>query len=322
MRDDIVNRDDTLSNIDEISTKVTILSGGVGGARFARGFEGLPGVNTTVIVNVGDDATTHGLPVSPDLDTVLYTLAGLEGPQGWGRASDTFTANDELARFGIDNTFRLGDRDLALKIARLASFGGGESLSAFARRVAGRLGIRSTVLPATDDRVETEIRLGSGEWVPFQEYFVTRGHRDTVSEIRFQGDDLASPAPGVIDSIEAAEVLIIGPSNPPLSIWPILAIPGIRDSVTAHHRTLAVSPLIGGKAVKGPVVEVMAALGFPPGNTGVLAAYSGLIDKLFVDESDFDPATVAVDGVEIVPGRTLIVEPDAARDLASTMMGL
>lgn len=299
---------------------VTILSGGVGGARFARGFEEIRRVATRVIVNVGDDAITHGLPISPDLDTVLYTLAGIEGPRGWGRASDTFVANEELARFGVDNTFLLGDRDLALKIARLAALERGDSLSSFTRLAATRLGIASTILPVTDDEVRTEIKLESGEWISFQDYFVARGHQDPICDVRFAGADAASPASGVIDAIEAAEVLIIGPSNPPLSIWPILAVPGVRESVMRHPRTIAVSPLIGGKAVKGPAVEVMAGLGLPAGNMGVLAAYSELIHALIIDESDGEPGLSQVAGVELIQASTQIAELDAAVALAEVVL--
>lgn len=316
-----MNRDGTLSNIEKSSTTVTILSGGVGGARFARGFEGISGVDTRVVVNVGDDAITHGLPISADVDTVLYTLAGVEGPSGWGRSSDTFVTNDELARFGIDNTFRLGDRDLALKIARLAAYRAGEPLSSFTARAAVRLGIGSTILPATDDELRTEIRLGDGRWLSFQEYFVTRGHRDPVSEVRFVGADTASPAPGVIEALKTADILVIAPSNPPLSIWPILAVPGIKDKVISHPNTLAVSPLVGGKAVKGPAVEVMSSLGLPKGNDGVLACYAGMIGKLVIHESDAGAESQRL-GVDLIPAETLVAEQPNSRALAELIVGL
>jgi LPPG:FO 2-phospho-L-lactate transferase len=321
MRDDIVNRDGTLSNIENKPTTVTILSGGVGGARFARGFEAISGVETCVVVNVGDDAFTHGLPISPDVDTVLYTLAGLEGPSGWGRSSDTFVTNDELARFELDNTLRLGDRDLALKIARLEAFQAGERLSSFTSRIATLLGIGSTIIPATDDELRTEIRLDDGRWLTFQEYFVTRGHRDQVAEVRYVGADTASPAPAVIDSIEAADILMIAPSNPPLSIWPILAIPAVREAVTSHPNTLAVSPLVGGKAVKGPAVEVMAALGLPEGNPGVLESYAGLIGRLVIHQSDAGEES-RLKGVDLVFAETLVADPKMSRALAQLIVSL
>ncbi|HSM43881.1 MAG TPA: 2-phospho-L-lactate transferase CofD family protein, partial [Acidimicrobiia bacterium] len=187
----------------------------------ARGLAALPEVELTVVVNVGDDAHNHGLRVSPDLDTVVYTLAGVEGSLGWGRAADTFALNDELGRFGVDNTFQLGDRDLALKLFRTNEMSRGAPLSEVTDRVARSFEIDARVVPATDDPTRTMVRLAEG-WVGFQEYFVARRHRDDVLELRFDGADSARPAPGVLNSIARADRVIIGPSNPPLSIWPIL----------------------------------------------------------------------------------------------------
>ncbi len=299
--------------------RVAVLSGGVGGARLARGFELLGETETTVVVNVGDDTLTHGLPVSPDIDTVLYTLAGVEGPEGWGRADDTFIANSELASYGLQNRFKLGDRDLALKIARAAAFAEGETLSSFTERMRSLLQVRSVVLPATDQPVRTEIRVDEG-WISFQEYFVNRSHAPSVLGIRFPGADSASPGPGVIEAMAQSDVLVIAPSNPPLSIWPILDVPGIRDAVAAHPNTVAVSPLVGGAAVKGPVVQVMASLGFPPGNLGVLSAYDGLLEKLVVHVGDAGSEDVL--GVDVVEAPTLIKEPAAALRLARVIIEL
>ena len=217
--------------------RVVELSGGVGGARLARGLAALEEVELSVIVNVGDDTETHGLLVCPDLDTVVYTLAGEEGPFGWGRRDDTFHFNEELARFGVDNTFRLGDRDMALKVfrTRQASI---NSLSKITEMITRAFGVSAAVLPATDDRLRTMVRIEQG-WISFQEYFVDRRYRDEVLELRYEGADLASPAPGVIESIERADRIIIGPSNPPLSIWPIFAVPGVKEAVTRHPHVTA-----------------------------------------------------------------------------------
>lgn len=298
--------------------KIVQLSGGVGGARLARGFAALPEVELTVIVNVGDDALNHGLHISPDIDTVVYTLAGLEGPHGWGRAGDTFALNEELARFGVDNRFQLGDRDLALKLYRTDRMRSGETLSTVTRAIAGSFGLDAEVLPVTDDRLRTSVRIDDG-WVSFQEYFVGRGHRDEVLELRFDGADGARPAPGVVESIDTADRVVIGPSNPPLSIWPVLAVGAVRNAVTRHPRVAAVSPLIGGKTVKGPADRVMASLGLPPGNAGVAAAYEGLIDRLVIDTTDGDDAG-SIAGIEVTVTETLIADTEAATRLAAELL--
>jgi LPPG:FO 2-phospho-L-lactate transferase len=298
---------------------VVELSGGVGGARMARGLGALDELDLTVIVNVGDDAANHGLAISPDLDTVVYTLAGVEGSQGWGRAGDTFALNDELARFGLDNTFKLGDRDLALKIYRTQALAGGATLSAVTDTVARSFGIEARIVPATDDPLRTMVRIVDG-WVTFQEYFVARRHRDEVLELRFDGADSAKAAPGLVEAIATAELVIIAPSNPPLSIWPILAIREIRDAIEAHPAVTAVSPLIAGKTVRGPADDVMTALGLPSGNAGVADAYAGLIHRLVIDTSDSDDVD-SIEGIEIIVTETLIKDPAAAADLAAQLVG-
>ena len=299
--------------------RVVELSGGVGGARLARGLAALDDVDLTVVVNVGDDADNHGLHISPDLDTVVYTLADEEGPQGWGRAGDTFDFNDELARFGVDNRFQLGDRDLALKVFRTVEMAKGTPLSKVTATVTDGFGIEATVLPVTDERLRTEVRLDDG-WVSFQEYFVARGHRDDVHEIRFAGADRAGPAPGVIEAMATADLLVIGPSNPPLSIWPMLAVPGIREAVQGHPYVTAVSPLIGGKTVKGPADRVMSSLGLGTGNQAVLASYEGLIHRLVIDHADA-AETDRLRGVELRVTDTLIGEKGQATRLSRELLG-
>lgn len=284
----------------------------------ARGLAALDDVELTVVVNVGDDATNHGLSVSPDLDTVVYTLGGVEGPMGWGRAGDTFAMNDELGRFGLDNTFQLGDRDLALKLYRTNRIAAGATLSQVTAEVCASFGITAGVIPASDDPVRTMVRLEDG-WVSFQEYFVTRRHRDEVLELRFDGANLAKPAPGVIEAIANADVVVIAPSNPPLSVWPILEVGGIRPAVESHPAVTAVSPLIGGRSVKGPADRVMTALGLPAGNLGVAEAYDGLIDRLVIDSSDRDDVD-SIEGIDIVVTDTLIKDPAAAARLAAELV--
>ncbi|HEY6629744.1 MAG TPA: 2-phospho-L-lactate transferase [Acidimicrobiia bacterium] len=301
--------------------RVTELSGGVGGARLARGLARLENVDLTLIVNVGDDELVHGLSISPDLDTVLYTLAGLEGPEGWGRRDDTFVTNDEIGRFGLDNRFRLGDLDLALNLYRSSRLSAGDTLTEITAALRRRFELKPLVLPASNDELRTEVRLGAEDWISFQEYFVFRQHRDEVTQLRFRGSSEARPAPGVLESLEAAEVVLIAPSNPPLSIWPILAVPGIQDAVANHPRVVAVSPLFGGRALKGPADRVMASLGLPPGNPGVAQAYDGLIDALVVDARD-EAESGSIEGVEVIVADTLITDPEASARLSAAILGL
>lgn len=291
--------------------KVVQLSGGVGGARLARGFAALDGVDFTVVVNVGDDSEIHGIAVSPDVDTVCYTLAGVEGPMGWGRAKETFDLNEELARYGIDNTFRLGDRDLALKLARTVALQNGETLSAFTKTACRALGVHASVLPATDDKLRTVVQLESG-WTSFMDYFVARRHQDVVKSVRFDGAENADPAPGVIEAIAEADLVVIGPSNPILSIWPIMSIPRVREALDRKAEIIAVSPLIGGKAVKGPASEVLGAYGFESSVTGVVESYDGLVTRLFVDRGD----VAEIPGVEVIGTDVMVSALDDSIRLA------
>jgi LPPG:FO 2-phospho-L-lactate transferase len=302
-------------------TRVVELSGGVGGARLGRGLDSLTDVDLTVVVNVGDDLPIHGLFVSPDVDTMVYTLAGVEGPQGWGRAGDTFTTNTELGRFGVENSFQLGDLDLALKIYRSHRLAQGHTLTEVTDSVRADLGIRSTVLPASDDPVRTMVTTTDGSRLTFREYFVDRGHRDHVSELDFEGARIASPAPGVLDAIDRADLLVIGPSNPPLSIWPILAIEPIRAAVRRHRRVIAVSPLIGGRTLKGPADVVMSDLGLGSGSAAVVASYQDLIDTLVVDVTD-SADEGEIDGVRVVARETRIADPEDAANLARALLSL
>ncbi|WP_420613611.1 2-phospho-L-lactate transferase CofD family protein [Candidatus Spongiisocius sp.] len=306
-----------------MTRRVALLSGGVGGARLARGFEHLEDVESTVVVNVGDDDTFYGWSVSPDVDTVLYTLAGQEGPHGWGRAGDTSVLMDHLAGLGVDTRFRIGDADAALNLYRTMRLRNGDPLHAVTADLAAMMGVRSTVIPATDDRLRTEVRTDPGHWMSFQEYFVLRGHRDEVAEVRFAGEATARPAPGVLEAIADADAVVIAPSNPPLSVWPILAVGEIATVVRDARRVMAVSPLFGGRALKGPADRVLASLGFPPGNAGVAAAYPGLIQDLFIDSADqADVPALSGSGLSVHAGSTRIAEVEQATGLARRMMTL
>ncbi len=295
--------------------RVVILAGGVGGARLARGFEPLSSVETTVVVNVGDDDTIHGLRISPDLDTVVYTLANLEGPEGWGRSNETWGVNEELARYGLDNSFRLGDRDLALNIYRTMRISEGASLSEITREISKSLGLASRVLPASNDRIRTMV--DADGWMDFQTYFVRRGHRDRVTQVRFDGIGDATPGPGVIDAIANADAIVVAPSNPILSIAPILEVPGIRPAVESIPTRIGVSPLIGGAAVKGPAAALLESLGHPPGNQGVVSAYQGLLTELAIHHSDSGEALV---GPRVRPTDIMITDRQGSRRLAEEII--
>jgi LPPG:FO 2-phospho-L-lactate transferase len=277
--------------------------------------------NLGVIVNVGDDDVIYGVHVAADLDTVLYTMAGTVGEHGWGLAGDTFAVLDQLERLGIDTTFRLGDADLANCLYRTNEMSRGATLADVTDRLAGALGIEARIMPVSNDPVRTKVQVAGGQWLDFQEYFVRRGHRDKVADLRFEGAEGAAPAPGVIDTIEAADVVVIAPSNPPLSVWPILAIPGVREAIHYHEDVVAVSPLFGGIALKGPAVEIMRGLGLPEGNEGVLSAYGSLLNYLVVDTADAaDVATLAERGPTVVAMDTLLSGPDGGAQVARAVL--
>ena len=277
----------------------------------------------TVVVNVGDDTERYGVHVAADPDTVLYTLAGVVGPRGWGRDGDTTKVMGALSDLGVDTTFALGDTDLALCLVRTELLASGMPLSEVTSLLAARLGVRDiTVLPATDDPLRTWVQIVGGDWLAFQEYFVDRRHADEVTAVAYHGAPSAVPAPGVVDAISSADTVVIAPSNPPLSIWPILSIDGIRDAVQRHPRTVAVSPLFGGAALKGPAAEVMAGVGLARGTRGILEAYEGLIDTLYVDQGDAADIPLGDDvGVTIIAADTMLTGPDSGAGLAARIVG-
>ena len=300
--------------------KIVVLSGGVGGARFVQSLvEVVEPSDVTVIGNVGDDVEVLGLHVSPDLDSILYALAGLnDEDRGWGRAGETWRTLETVGRFGGETWFQLGDLDLGLHLVRTQALRSGEPLSSVTRRLARALGIETHVLPATDDRLRTWIATPAGEF-PFQEWFVARGHRDEVDAVRFEGE--AAPAPGVGDALDAAELLLVAPSNPYVSIGPILAVTEIREKLLARRvAAVAVSPLIGGRAVKGPADRMLARLAGGTSPAHVAAQYPGLIDALVVDEADADDLDGLGDVRPIVT-RTLMADADVRRRLVEAALG-
>jgi len=274
--------------------KIVALSGGVGGSRFVRGLRAsAPGANLTAIVNTADDFTVHGLRVSPDVDTVLYALSNLvDDTRGWGIRGDTFKTMRALERVGGETWFQLGDQDLATHLRRTELLADGWSPSTVTAELTRCLGIRDvTILPMTDQRVETSVRLeASGEWVPFQEYFVRQRADVSIKDVRFEGIERAKPAPGVIEAIEAADLIAFCPSNPFVSIGPILAVDGIREAIDRARqrgaRTAGVSPLIGGHTIKGPAARMLVELGHEATTLGVARQYVGLLDLFLIDPID------------------------------------
>jgi len=301
---------------------LAIVCGGVGGARFVRGVvDVVDPRGVTVVGNVGDDLEVLGMHVSPDLDSVLYALAGLSDEQrGWGRADESWAALGTIAALGGETWFLLGDRDLGLHLVRTQALRDGESLSSVTRRVTRQLGVEATLIPATDDRLRTFVATPAGE-LSFQEWFVARAHRDEVDGVRFEGADAARPAPGVLESLARADLILLAPSNPYVSLGPILAVPEIRAALERRRvPAVAVSPLIGGRAVKGPADRMLMRLAGGTSPRQVAHCYKGLIDALVIDESDAQD----VDGlgdVRLVVARTLMRDADARRRLAEAALG-
>jgi LPPG:FO 2-phospho-L-lactate transferase len=300
--------------------KVVVLTGGVGGARFLRGVvDVVPPADVTAIVNVGDDLELLGVHVSPDLDSVVYALAGLaDDARGWGRAHETWHALAAVEELGGPAWFRLGDRDLGLHLVRTEALRAGTRLSEVTRRITRALRIETVVLPATDARLRTWLDTPAGEF-EFQEWFVARGHRDEVDAVRYEGAAEAKAAPGVLDALRAANVLVIAPSNPYVSIGPILAVHDLRAALAARTvPCVAVSPLIDGRAVRGPADRMLARLAGGTTPAHVASCYAGLIDALVIDEAD-DPAGLEV---EAIVTSTLMTDARSRRGVAEAALGL
>jgi LPPG:FO 2-phospho-L-lactate transferase len=297
---------------------VVALSGGFGGAKFVRALvETLGGEHVTAVVNVGDDLDFLGLRVSPDLDGVLYALAGVADEQrGWGRAAETWNALDTVSRLGALDWFKLGDRDLGLHVVRTNALRSGEPLSAFTLRAARAFGVDATILPATDDDLRTFVITPAGTF-SFQEWYVARGHRDDVEGVDVRGE--ARPGPGVSDAFGAADMLLIGPSNPYVSVGPILAVPEIRAAIVDRRvPCVAVSPLVGGRAVKGPADRMLAHLAGGTTPAHIASGYAGLIDALVVDEGD----DVSQLHVQPIVTQTLMDDKESRRRVAEAALSV
>jgi LPPG:FO 2-phospho-L-lactate transferase len=300
--------------------RVVELAGGVGGAKLAHGLQAHLGDRLTVVVNTGDDVERHGLAIWPDHDTVMYTLAGLDDRErGWGIRDETWTAMDQLARLGEETWFRLGDRDLATHIVRTARLAAGNRPTDVAIHLLRALGIAATILPMTDAPVRTEVRTDAG-WLDFQTYFVGRRQQPTVHEVRFRGVDEAAPSAEVIAAFEGlgpTDAIVVAPSNPIVSIGPLIAIAGLRAAVAAARRrhvpVIAVSGIVGGRALKGPADRMLVSLGHESSSLGVARLYVDWVDTFVIDTIDADlaPAIEAL-GLRVVVTDTIMTD-DAAR---------
>ena len=284
--------------------KVLALAGGVGGAKLALGLARLlPPDRLTIVVNTGDDETFHGLHVSPDLDTMLYTLAGLSNPEtGWGLAGESFQALEMLARYGADTWFNLGDRDLATHIRRTQLLRQGRTLSQVTTELCQRLGVAHPIVPMSDEPVRTYLKTDTGD-LPMQEYFVRYRSEPPVNSVSYRGAEDARPSPPFTRALDEADLVVLCPSNPLLSTGPILALPGVREALTEKMDSrvrVAVSPIVGGAAVRGPAAKIMAELGHEVSCEGVAKMYRDICDTFLIDEQDADLAP-AVGRLGITP---------------------
>jgi LPPG:FO 2-phospho-L-lactate transferase len=305
---------------------VTALAGGVGGAKLlvgiARALEGRG--DLTAVVNTGDDSSIYGLHVSPDVDIVTYWLAGrADYERGWGIAGDTFEVVDALAAIGAESWFRLGDKDMATCIFRTERLRAGASLSSITDDIRRRLGVEARILPMSDEPVRTMIECEDGRTLEFQEWFVRERCEPDVTHIGFAGMDEAKPAPGVIDAISLADVVILCPSNPIVSIGPIVSLPGVREALQAHPRVIAVSPLVNGKPLKGPADKLLDAAGQDVSAAGVAAMYADFCNSFVIDESDHTgESEITALEMRCLKRDTLMTTHDVSERLARSLLEL
>ncbi len=303
-----------------MADEIVALAGGIGAARFLEGLVAVvPPEQVIIIGNTGDDLELHGLHISPDLDTVAYTLSGqVNAEPGWGIAGDTFTCLDALSRFTSETWFRLGDRDLATHLFRTELLRGGVPLSEATRRIAEALGVRAKrLLPATDQPCRTRVQTDAG-LLDFQVYFVKRRAEDAVLGISYDGCDRARPAPGVLEAIRDAAAVIVCPSNPLISIGPILAVPGIRETLAATPaRVAAISPIVGGRAIKGPAAKMMRSMGLQPSAWQVAELYHDFLDVFILDHVDEPEAgRIEAMGISTASTDTIMRDQQAKISLA------
>lgn len=302
--------------------RVAALAGGVGGAKLLVGLQRAGGRDLTAIVNTADDDEIYGVYVSPDVDIVTYWLAGIaDTERGWGIEGDTFTVVDALAKTGAEAWFRLGDRDLATCLYRTERMRAGESLSAVTQEIGAALGVAASVLPMSDDPIRTRVTTREGEVLSFQEYFVREKTAPQVTDVELAGIEGAKPATGVVEAIRDADAVVVCPSNPILSVGPILSLPGIRDALREHHRVIAVSPIVKGAALKGPAARLLSSLGWEASASGVARLYADFCDTFVVDASDRSEAEpVAALGIRPLVLDTIMTDHDASESLAQALI--
>jgi LPPG:FO 2-phospho-L-lactate transferase len=274
--------------LDSVAVNVTALAGGVGGAKLLVGLDRALGPGElTAIVNTGDDAVLYGVHVSPDIDIVTYWLAGIaDFARGWGIEDDTFTVVESLAALGAESWFRLGDRDFATCLYRTLRLRDGAALSVVTDEIRRELGVSLRILPATDDELRTLVHTVEGRTLEFQQYFVRERQQPEVSAVTYSGSEESKPAPGVMDAIASADLIVLCPSNPVLSIGPVLTVNGVRDALKAHDNVVAVTPIVRGAALKGPADRILASMGFGSSAASVARLYSDFVDVFVVDSSD------------------------------------
>jgi LPPG:FO 2-phospho-L-lactate transferase len=303
---------------------VAVLCGGVGAARLLTGLvQVVPPADLTAIANVGDDVELHGLHVSPDLDTITYTVAGaVSAERGWGLEGETWQAMEVLRRYGGEAWFSLGDRDLGTHLFRTQRLRQGAPLSTVTAEIAAAWQLPLRLLPATDDRLRTMVTTPDEGEIGFQEYFVRRQHDVPVLGVRFDGAATARPAPGVLEALRRAAVIVIAPSNPLVSVAPVLAVPGVRQVLEQRRASVvAVSPIVGGKALKGPAARLLEELGHDASALGVAAFYRQVAQTVVIDDVDADLAGAIVDlGVRAVVGPSIMSGPAEARRLAELVL--
>jgi len=303
---------------------IAVLCGGVGAARMLTGLQAVVDPGEIVgVVNTGDYTELHGLYISPDLDTITYTLAGVVNPAtGWGLEGESFRAMQALERFGAVTWFRLGDADLATHLYRTGRLRQGATLSEVTQEISRAWGLGVRLLPMSDDPVRTRLRLADSQEVAFQEYFVKLRHSVVVESVRFEGAETARPAPGVLEALESAEIVVVAPSNPVVSIGPILAVAGVTKCLTARRDSVvAVSPIVAGAALKGPADRLLVELGGDASAPGVARFLSAFVGTLVIDQADeYVAAEVEAAGVNCVVAPTVMRTHEIAADLARTVL--
>jgi LPPG:FO 2-phospho-L-lactate transferase len=305
--------------------RVTALAGGVGAARFLRGLiMATRDDHVTIIGNTGDDSVMHGLHISPDLDILAYTLAGIVDSAGWGIAGDTTNALEQLGSYGIETWFTLKDRDIGTHMARTHLLADGLTLAEVTDRIRTSLGVGAKIIPMSNDPVATKIVTAGGEVRDFQEYFVKLRHSDEVARVEFEGAGSARPAPGVLEAIETADLIVVCPSNPVLSIGPILAVPGIREALGRRRAAVvAISPIIAGSALKGPAATLLPVVGAEASAAGVAGLYRDFCGTMVLDNADASEAgAVEALGMRALATQTIMHKPADAKQLAKEILEL